>query len=415
MKHPIRNFAGALSGNFLEYYDVTLYGVLASFLAPVFFPTQSEFVSTLLTLGAFSITYLARPFGGMVFGFLGDRFGRKMALTLAVLLVTVPTFAIGLMPSYAQIGVLAPILVLTCRFLQGLCTGGEYPGVAVFISEHSAPSKRGFLCALVPASSLLGGFTGALVGAYFMQEGMPGRGWRVPFIVGGVLGLVAFTLRQQLSETKDFEELQATQSLYKYPLLETLKTQKRVILGSALIAAGAVAHYCMIIVWMVNFMPHPHITLTISEKLLLSSSLMAAIFMSMPLAGLLTDHFGPRRLMVWSAIALALISYPFFILASTAESILTLFFALATLAAISAGFAAPTVSFLTAQFPPRNRYSAMGFSVPLGEALGGATPPIASLIFQFSGSPLSPALYLCLISLIAILGIPLMKQDKVPT
>ena len=142
MNTKSKNLVGALSGNFLEYYDVTLYAFFASILAPVFFPAENPFVSKVLALGAFAIGFLARPFGGIFFGYLGDRFGRKMALSFSVLLVTVPTFSIGLIPSYDRIGIMAPLLVTLCRLMQGISTGGEYSGVAVFVSENSSSLKK---------------------------------------------------------------------------------------------------------------------------------------------------------------------------------------------------------------------------------------------------------------------------------
>lgn len=406
MKNQTKNIIGALSGNFLEYYDVTLYGFFASFLAPIFFPAQDPYVSTLLTLSAFAISFLARPFGGMFFGYMGDRVGRKKALSLAVLLVTIPTFIIGLMPSYETIGVMAPVTVVLCRFLQGLCTGGEYPGVAVFISEHSGARKKALFCSMVPASSLLGAITGTLIGAFFLQTSMPDWGWRVPFLFGGVLGLIAFLLRRQITETQDFENLNTSNTLSQNPILETLKKNKTLVIGSALIGAGTLVPFYMIFVYMAGFMEHTGVILSDTQKLLMSSALMFLIMISIPVAGALADRYGNEKIMFWSCVLMATIAYPFFTFSYNANSLNILFLSQAVIAITSAGFVAPTVSYFTALFPAKNRYSAMGFSVSLGEGVGGGTTPlIATFLVHVTHNPLSPALYLAGISVISILGL----------
>jgi MFS transporter, MHS family, proline/betaine transporter len=406
MKNQNKNIIGALSGNFLEYYDVTLYGFFAAFLGPVFFPAQDPYVSTLMTLSAFAISFLARPFGGMFFGYMGDRLGRKKALSLAVLLVTIPTFAIGVMPSYESIGVTAPIAIVLCRFLQGLCTGGEYPGVAVFIAEHSGRRKKALFCSMVPASSLLGAITGTLIGAFFLQTSMPDWGWRVPFLFGGVLGLTAYFLRRQINETQAFEELSMSNTLSKNPILETLKKSKTLVLGSALIGAGTLVPFYMIFVYMAGFMEHTGVILSDTQKLLMSSGLMFLIMLSIPVAGALADRYGNEKIMFWSCVLMAVIAYPFFALSYHANSVNVLFFSQAVIAVTSAGFVAPTVSYFTSLFPAKNRYSAMGFSVSLGEGVGGGTTPlIATFLVHVTHNPLSPALYLAGISVISILGL----------
>ena len=406
MKNQNKNIIGALSGNFLEYYDFTLYGFFATFLAPVFFPAQDPYVSTLLTLSTFAVGFLARPFGGMFFGYMGDRLGRKKALSWAVLLVTIPTFAIGIMPSYKSIGVIAPISIALCRFLQGLCTGGEYPGVAVFISEHSGQEKKALFCSMVPASSLLGAITGTLIGAFFLQTSMPDWGWRVPFLFGGVLGLTAYFLRRQITETQAFEDLNISNSLSRNPILETLKKSKVLVLGSALIGAGTLAPFYMIFVYMAGFMEHTGVILSGTQKLLMSSGLMFLIMLSIPVAGALADRYGNEKIMFWSCVLMAAIAYPFFALSYHANSLSVLFFSQAVIAVTSAGFVAPTVSYFTSLFPAKNRYSAMGFSVSLGEGVGGGTAPlIATFLVHVTHDPLAPALYLAGISVVSILGL----------
>ncbi|MBA4750406.1 MAG: MFS transporter [Alphaproteobacteria bacterium] len=400
-----RNLIGALSGNFLEYYDVTLYGFFSALLGPIFFPTQDPFVTSLLTLTAFAMGYLARPFGGMFFGYLGDKFGRKKALSLAVILVTIPTFAIGLMPTYEEIGIFAPLLVLLCRILQGICTGGEYPGAAVFIAEHSGPRKKALLCSLVPASSLLGAITGTLIGALFVQEAMPYWGWRIPFLVGGLLGLIAFILRRQISETHVFETLSdATKS--PNPIWNSFKSHTPLILGTALIGAGTLVPFNLVMVYMSSFMEHKTLSFSASESLLMTSGLMALLMCFLPIWGALAQKWGRQKMMISACVLTAVVAYPLFYLSHHAVSFSHLLIYKSILVIISAGFVAPTVSYFTDLFPPQNRYTALGFSIALGEGVGGGTTPlIATYLTHATQNPLSPSFYLIFSSLVSILGI----------
>lgn len=400
-----KNLIGALSGNFLEYYDVTLYGFFSALLGPIFFPTQDPFVTSLLTLTAFAMGYLARPFGGMFFGYLGDKFGRKKALSLAVILVTIPTFAIGLMPSYEEIGIFAPLLVLFCRILQGICTGGEYPGAAVFIAEHSGPRKKALLCSLVPASSLLGAITGTLIGALFVQEDMPHWGWRIPFLIGGVLGFAAFLLRRQIAETHIFETLShATKS--PNPIWNSFKSHTPLILGTALIGAGTLVPFNLVMVYMSSFMEHETLSFSTSESLLMTSGLMALLMCFLPIWGALAQKWGRQKMMTSACVLTALVAYPLFYLSHHAVSFSHLLMYKSILVIISAGFVAPTVSYFTDLFPPEIRYTALGFSIALGEGIGGGTTPlIATYLSHTTQNPLSPSFYLMFSSLVSILGI----------
>src|SRR5260221_10175081 len=168
-----------------------------------------------------------RTIGGIIFGYLGDRFCRRQALMLAVLLVTIPTFIMGVLPVYDKIGLLAPLIVIICRLLQGLCTSGEYSGASILIAEYSSDKRRGFACSLLPSSSLTGAVLGTALGALFMLELMPTWAWRIPFILGGVFGLVGFYLRRTMVESPDFTRVKAEHKLVKIPLLDIIKTNWR--------------------------------------------------------------------------------------------------------------------------------------------------------------------------------------------
>ena len=190
--HNKKNIFAAMIGNALEYYDVTLFGFFAFIISPLFFPAEDPIVSGIYSLIAFAFGFVMRPIGGLIFGHLGDKYGRKSALVSAILLVTIPTFVIGVVPSYAQIGMLAPITIFLCRMVQGLSTGGEYFGASVFIAEHSKKSQRGFACSILSSSSFVGAILGTTLGAICTSSSMPEWAWRIPFLLGAVFGLVGF-------------------------------------------------------------------------------------------------------------------------------------------------------------------------------------------------------------------------------
>ena len=180
----------ATIGNAIVYYDMTLYGFFAVFLSPLFFPSDNLITSQLSSLGVLASGFLARPFGGLIFGHIGDRFGRKKALIIAILLITIPTTVIGILPTYALIGIFAPIILVLCKLLQGICTGGEYSGAAIFLSEHHRGENEGLAGSILPVSSILGAILGTSLGGLFLLPEMPIWAWRIPFLLGGIFGIM---------------------------------------------------------------------------------------------------------------------------------------------------------------------------------------------------------------------------------
>ena len=177
-----KSMVSAMIGNALEYYDVMLYGFFALTIAPLYFPSNSPLTSHIAAMGAFAAGFLVRPLGGLIFGHIGDTYGRKKALVLSVLLATIPTFMIGILPTYDAIGIWAPIILICCRLVQGLCVAGEYVGASILIAEYTQRNKAGFACSLLPSSSLIGATIGSAFGAIATLSSMPPWAWRVPFM-----------------------------------------------------------------------------------------------------------------------------------------------------------------------------------------------------------------------------------------
>jgi len=212
----------AMIGNALEYYDVMLYGFFAAALAPLFFPTTNHFVSITASLGTFAAGFLMRPLGGILFGHLGDRYGRRMALAFSILLVTVPTLTIGLLPTYEYIGIAAPIILVVCRLLQGLCVGGEYSGAAIFVIEHSKKKQEAFAGSVLCATGFLGGFLGTILGLICTLPYMPTWSWRIPFLIGSIIGLIGYYIRTQVDESPAYSQAMKRGEIIKSPLRDVI-------------------------------------------------------------------------------------------------------------------------------------------------------------------------------------------------
>ena len=225
----------AMIGNALEYYDVMLYGFFAAMLAPLFFPNDNPAISIISSFGTFAAGFIMRPLGGLLFGHLGDKFGRRRALVLAIFLVTIPTFTIGVLPTYAEIGMAAPIILVACRLLQGLCVGGEYSGASIFVIEYSKKGKESFAGSILAASGLVGGVLGTFFGFLCTLPLMPSWGWRLPFLMGSLFGLIGYYIRLQVKESPDFAR--HTGNIEKVPLWGVLESRKRNLLCTVGIGA----------------------------------------------------------------------------------------------------------------------------------------------------------------------------------
>ena len=221
-----KSIIAAVSGTTLEYYDFMLYMHFLFILSPLFFPTDNLVVARMIGMATFALGFVMRPIGGLVFGHLGDRFGRKRALALSIILISLPTFIIGVLPTYAQIGLLAPVILLTCRLLQSFCLGGEATGATVFLVEHAKRGYEGRIGSLLNVGGELGGILGTSLGVIFTLAFMPEWGWRVPFIMGGLFGWIGFYIRSRTSETPAFRQAQQQKSLVLRPFMQVLKRDK---------------------------------------------------------------------------------------------------------------------------------------------------------------------------------------------
>ncbi|GAB3593617.1 Proline/betaine transporter [Corynebacterium faecale] len=367
-------------GNFVEWFDFALYAQFATIIGFHFFPSNDPTASLLATFAVFAVGFLARPLGGLLFGQYGDRKGRKAALSLAVLLMSGATLAIGLTPSYATIGVAAPALLLVWRILQGLSAGGEYAGASSFVVEYAPVGKRALFASINPVATALGTIGGAMTGLIVTwavpDDALEAWAWRIPFIVAGPLGIVGLYLRSKVEETPEFSAvLKQTENTGKQhaPVVEAFRTTKgRMLILFGWSALNAVAFY-LLTSYMVAYMTQ-RVGFEQSEALGIYIIGLVAFALACPIAGILIDRYGPPKVAVGSAILLAALVIPAFGLMETA-TLTSAIIGLSIYGMVVACIATLTPLLMVDLFPVHIRYTASAVSYNLAYAVFGGTAP----------------------------------------
>ncbi|MDA3629545.1 MFS transporter [Saccharopolyspora sp. WRP15-2] len=410
----LRRAVGAAAiGNTTEWYDFGVYAYVAAYVGHQFFPGPWETVSA---FGVFAISFLFRPLGSLFFGPLGDRIGRQKVLALTILLMSGSTFVIGLLPTYDTIGILAPMLLLLCRLLQGFSTGGEYGGAATYIAEFAPDRKRGFWGSWLEFGTLVGFGLGALVPTILIlnigTDGMADWGWRIPFLIAGPLGAVGLYLRSKLEDTPAFKELEATHEVAKSPLKDLLKEWwRQLLILMGIVVLINIANYT-ILTYMETYLKD---TLSVPEGQdyqVLVPLLLTVLFMMVIITpiGALSDRVGRKPLFLSAAICFIVLPIPAFLLIAQG-TVLTTVCGLALLAIGHVQLIGPLAATLPAMFPTKVRYAAfcIGYNISTA-AFGGTAPLVNDAVVKSTGNTMFPAYYLMGAALVALVPILLMKE-----
>jgi metabolite-proton symporter len=377
-----RVIVASLIGTSLEWYDFFIYGTAAALVFnKLFFPHFDPLVGTLLAFTTYAVGFVARPLGGVVFGHYGDKLGRKNVLVLTLLIMGIGTFLIGLLPTYGSIGVWAPVLLVVLRFLQGLGLGGEWGGAVLMTLESGSQHRRGLNASWpqvgVPAGLLLANGVLSLMGAITSDAAFLDWGWRVPFLLSGVLVLVGLWIRLSITESPLFREVEEHDAKVKAPIVDVLRTYPwRVLLAIGARVGVDVAFYTFILfvtTYVVTYLGLPN-------SYALNAVLIAAavqVFL-IPWFGVLSDRFGRRPVYLFGAVGAAIWVWVFFALLDTGQFVLI---ALATVVALffHAAMYGPQASFIAELFPTRVRYTGASMGYQLAGILGGALAPIISV------------------------------------
>lgn len=402
----------AALGGALEFYDFIIFVFFAAVIGDLFFPPDiPEWLRQVQTFGIFAAGYLARPLGGIIMAHFGDKSGRKRMFSLSILLMALPTLAMGLLPTYEAIGIAAPLLLLLMRVLQGAAIGGEVPGAWVFVAEHVPRARIGFACGTLTAGLtmgiLLGSLIATLLNTVLTPEQMSGGGWRLPFFIGGVFGLVAMYLRRWLQETPIFMEMQAQKKLAEeLPLKSVVLNHKRAVVVSMMLTWLLSACIVVVILMAPTYLQKVH---GIPAALALQANCLATIALMVGCigAGLLVDRFGASRLFMVGSLSLAACSWFFY---SSAASSTTLLFVSYAIVGLSVGVVGGVPYVMVRAFPAAVRFSGISFSYNVSYAIfGGLTPVFVTLIMK--ATPLAPAFYVLTLAAVGLLlGIYLQRD-----
>jgi len=411
----------AALGNAMEWFDFGVYGFVAVALGQVFFPGADPGLQMIAALATFSVPFLVRPLGGLFFGRLGDKFGRQKVLSITIIIMSVSTFCIGLIPSYASIGIWAPILLLLAKLAQGFSVGGEYTGAAIFVAEYSPDRKRGFLGSWLDFGSIAGFILGAgvviLITSIVGDQNFLDWGWRLPFFIAAPLGLIGIYLRHALEETPTFQQhVDKIDSNSRKEIAEPprvsfreifTKQWRALIISVGMVIATNVTYY-MLLTYMPSYLSH---SLHYSEDhgLLIIIAIMVGMLFVQPFMGLLSDRFGRKPFVIIGSIGLFILAIPCFILIQS-NVIGLIFLGLLILAVLLNCFIGVMASTLPAMFPTNIRYSALAIAFNISVLVAGLTPTIAAWLVEATNNLFMPAYYLMVVAVIGLVTGVYMKE-----
>lgn len=399
-------------GNFVEWFDYASYGYLTTVIAVVFFPETDKNTALLATFGVFAISFIVRPLGGFFWGHIGDRFGRRKALSLSIIIMSVATMSIGLIPSYHYSGIFAPILLLMARLIQGFSASGEYAGAAIFLTESAPPGKRGRFASLVPASTASGLLFGSLLVmclyGTLTDEQLHDWGWRIPFFLAAPFGIIGYYIRTHLDESPSFLNMQKKKNGMEFKTsLKLLFTQYRkyLLVGLGLASLNAVGFYLLL-----SYMPTYYINeLNVSSQhsfIISSLTLFTYIFMVLVI-GRLSDKWGRKTMLMTASFCFIVFTIPMFLVLSYYTNHFLMIILVQCTFGLFMAMNDGTIScYLSEIFPVEIRYSSFAFCFNSANALlGGTAPLVATQLIHSTGNTAAPGYYLVVIAVIAAISI----------
>lgn len=396
----------SMIGNALEWYDFVLYVQFSTIISNLFFPSDNQFTSLLATFGVFAVGFVMRPIGGILFGILGDKFGRKYALVFSILMMAIPTALIGFLPTYAQVGIIAPISLTIIRLLQGLALGGGFSGCMTFIVEHSPNNQRGIVGSTSMFSLGAGVLLGIVVSLGFSKclspEDFNSWGWRIPFIVSLGIGMIAFYIRNNIDESPVYLKAKEHGNLSKTPVKEVLTHHwKDLLVAIAMYLTTTVPFYSLTAFFSTFLQQHAGICL--HDALMINGLALIGFMAIMPVSGWLSDKYGRKSVMMYSAAAIAILAYPVFILMLKGGFIYPLIAQIIFGLALGS-YMGPVPAGLVELFPTNVRFTGLALSYNISAALFGGTAPFVYLqLIKATGSLTSPAFYIITFVIITLL------------
>ncbi len=400
-------------GNGLEWYDYALYGHFAALISTLFFPSTDKYASLIATYGVFALGFVMRPAGAVLFGYIGDRMGRRTSLSLSILLMAIPTGCIGMLPTFEQIGIWAPILLAIIRMLQGLSLGGEFSGSMVFMVEHLPQRHRGLAGSIsffsMCVGILVGSATGTLVSELMTKEDFESWGWRVPFLIGILIGLVGLYIRTHVSESPKYQHAKKEGHLSKKPISEAFKKHWRAMLtGIGIYLTVTVPFYALLFFMnglLTKMLGHPA-----SFALMLNSMSTIILIILIPISAYISDRIGRKPVLITAAMGIIIFSYPCFWLLTQPGELMPAIGQL-VFAVLTGIFLGPVPTVLVELFPTRIRYTGMAMSYNFSAAaFGGTMPMVSTWLIQQTGSYTIVGIYIMVCAVISLITLCFYKD-----
>ncbi|NKX55161.1 MFS transporter [Arthrobacter mobilis] len=410
-----RVLAGGSVGQFIEFYDFTLYGLSAVVLSQLFFPEGNAFASLLATFATFGVAFLIRPLGGLFFGALGDRIGRRKVLYITLLSIGAATALIGLLPTYAAIGALAPALLVLCRLVQGFSAGGESVGAPSFVFEHAPVHRRGFWLNITLAAtalpSVVAGTLILVLSQSMSDESFLSFGWRIPFLLALPLALFGLWIRSRTEESEAFKQVLAKESAKEYsPIRETFRENKgRMLQVIFVMGLTAMGFYFL----SGYFVPYVQTTGNLSREaaLMANAAAMLCYALLLPVGGIIGDKVGRRPMLIAGSAALALLSIPCFMLVTSGSLPLAILGQLLFVVPMCI-YGGGCYTFFVEIFTTRTRFTSAAVSYNVAYAIfGGTAPFVGTALVAATGIPGSPGFYMTGAAIIVLL---LLTLTRVP-
>ena len=405
--------AAATIGNGLEWFDFTVYGFFTPIIARLFFPAINDLTSILLTVGTYGVGFFMRPVGAVVLGVYADRKGRKAALTLTILMMAFGTALLGFAPTYAQAGIIGPLVIVLARLIQGFSAGGEIGGATAFLIEYAPPEKRGFYASWQQTSQalavVLGGICGTIVTHALDPAAIDSWGWRVPFLLGLLIGPVWFYIRARVDETPVFTDSHTQKS--ESPLRDALRDHPRGIAsGFGVTILWTVCTYVLLF-YMTTYAVK-QLNIPLADAFVATTIGGLVLMLGCPIAGALSDRVGRKRLLLAAAIAIGVLIYPLFAWVNASPDLMTLAIVQGILGLLLAAFTGPAPALLAEQFPAGLRSTGLSLAYNFAVTIfGGFAAVIVTLLIEATGTKLAPSFYVMAAALVSALTL-LTMQDK---
>ena len=410
----IRSLLAGFVGNILEWYDFTVYGYFATVIGALFFPSEDKIASLLAAFGVFAAGYLMRPLGGVLFGIMGDKLGRQKALSMSILLMAIPTTLLGCLPTHDQWGWASAASLVFIRLLQGISVGGEFTGSISFLVEKAPGGKRGFYGSWttfgVMGGMLLGSGVGALVTSVLTSEQIHQYGWRIPFLLGFLVGILGLYLRKNMAQDDTIEKLKREGSLSPSPLKELWAEHRHTAIKLIFFNWGFAVSVYLVFIYLTSYL---HSFLGVPMHLALSANTIAMVFLmcAIPFMGRLSDRIGRKPLLLTALAGFTLLSFPLLglLFKTTFSAILSSLMVFALMESVLQGVAPAAMAEM---FPARIRYTGLSVSYNIAMALFGGTAPLVatSLIKISGGNHWMPSFYLSVSAFIALIAVSRFKE-----